>query len=116
MSKANDIVADVLESTGVPFRYRKFKGEEIKPPPYITYFLATEHHYGSDERNLLQDTHVIIDLFTAEKDFELEAHIDLQLAGFEFTKNEDYEYSDEIFRVTYELDIKTKNRRTQTNG
>lgn len=101
MAQPNDTIVAALESVGVPYRYRIFKGKEIPAPPFITYYIERERFYGADEYNGLKKSTIVIELYTASKNFELEARIEAELAGIEFEKSEEFDDTDEVYRITY---------------
>lgn len=108
MAQPNEVIIAALENVGVPYRYRIFKGKEIPAPPFITYYIERERFYGADEYNGLKKSTIVIELYTASKDFELEACIEAELAGNKFDKTEEFDDADEVYRITYATELTLK--------
>lgn len=106
----NGYVKRKLDAVGIPYGYRRFKGEEIPDIPYILYFFERERFSGTDARNRLCRSDVVIELYTAKKEFALEEAIEAQFVEHEIEKSEDFDDADEVFRVTYEFSVSSKIR------
>lgn len=107
----NDYIKRKLDAVGIPYGYRRFKGKEIPGIPYILYFFERERFSGTDARNRVCRSDVVIELYTAEKEFSLEEAIETQFSAHEIEKSEDFDDADEVFRITYEFSVPTKIRR-----
>jgi len=106
----NEYTKRKLDAVGVPYGYRHFKGKEIPGIPRILYFFEREHFIGSDAKNRACRSDVVIELYTAEKDFSLEEAIETQFSAHEIEKSEDFDDADEVFRITYEFSVFSKIR------
>ena len=53
---------------------------------------------------------MVIELYTAKKEFALEEAIEAQFAEHEIEKSEDFNDADEVFRITYEFSVSSKIR------
>ncbi len=107
----NDYIKRKLDAVGIPYGYRCFKGKDIPAIPYILYFFERERFSGTDARNRVCRTDVVLELYTAEKEFSLEEAIEAQFSAHEIEKSEDFDDADEVFRITYEFSVPTKIRR-----
>lgn len=107
----NSIIKTALERVGIPHKYRLFRDKEIVPPPYITYVIEKEQHYGTDAENKIIRANVIIELITAEKDYFVERLIEKEFINYEFVKTENYAEDDEVFIITYDISIVLKTGR-----
>jgi len=107
----NEILKGILHKTGIPFKYRNFKGDEEVPLPFIVYYFEREQFSGSDERNRIVEVNAVIEFYTDSKDFETEQKIEEELSANELLKTEDFFYANEVFQITYEFAIKIKIRR-----
>jgi hypothetical protein len=113
----NDNIKAVLDSVNVPYDYRVFKADKEHPapnPPYITYFIGREQHTGSDEGTRIKGSYIVIELFTIKKDFDTETLLETAIDyifGADVTKTEEYDYNENIFRITYEFNTTNKLRR-----
>ncbi len=104
----NSYVKRKLDAVGIPYGYRKFKGGEIPAIPYILYFFERERFSGTDTRNRVCRSDVVIELYTADKEFGLEEAIETQFSEHEIEKSEDFDDADEVFRITYEFSVSSK--------
>lgn len=113
----NDNIKAVLDTVKVPYAYRVFKVDKEHPapvPPYITYFIGREQHSGSDQGNNIKGSFIVIELYTVVKDFTLEETLEAELDiefGAEINKTEEYDYNENLFRITYEFSTTNKIRR-----
>lgn len=102
------IINALLDELGILYEYRKFNGANIPAPPFIAYIFERERFYGSDERNLMRTTDVLLELHTAEKDFDTETALENKLSHWELDKTEDYILSDNLYIITYRFTLTTK--------
>jgi ABC-type microcin C transport system permease subunit YejE len=113
----NDKIKTAIESLNIPYSYRVFKIDKDHPapnPPYITYFIGREQHTGSDQGNDIKCSYVVIEFYTITKDFALEETLEAkldELFGVEVNKTEEYDYNENLFRITYEFTTTNKIRR-----
>lgn len=95
---------DILDELKIPNEYRVFQVKENeKPPvpPYATWYYDTESFSGSDAQYYTIDRNCVIDLYTTEKDFELEKRLESLIPASQFEKTEDYDYNEHIFVIRY---------------
>lgn len=104
----NEYTKRKLDAVGVPYGYRRFKGKDIPAIPYILYFFERERFSGTDARNRVCRTDIVLELYTAEKEFSLEEAIEAQFSAHEIEKSEDFDDADEVFRITYEFSVSSK--------
>ncbi|MBR6113933.1 MAG: hypothetical protein IKQ10_02010 [Oscillospiraceae bacterium] len=108
MAEPNDTIAAALSGLGVPYAYRKFKGRDVQAPPYITYYIEREQFYGPDSGCRLKKSSVVIELYTDHKDFALEGQLEAILAPDDFEKSEDFDETDELYRITFVTELTLK--------
>lgn len=107
------IMKELLDSLGIKYKYRLFDSipeERI----FAVYYFGREILRGSDSVNLIRETDVTLVLFTPEKDFALERQIETALSSWELAKTEEYDYTENLFAVTYEFTIITKEKIRRT--
>lgn len=100
----------LLKATGLPVAYSHFKASETNPapaPPFITYVETETNNFIADNKTYYEIKSVDIELYTSKKDLETEALIKkmLDAANIPFQKNEIYVESQEVFKITYEVEL-----------
>lgn len=116
MPKRDATVEALLASIGIPLAYRRFipkKGKPVPAPPYAVYYLPVERGTGADDGNLLVTCRVILEVYTAAPDGDLEARIEAALNGYEWEKDEEEIEEEGLFLITYEFEKIEKRRNTQ---
>lgn len=94
-----------LKSLGYPVAYRQFKDRKI--PPYIAYLDTTDSDVMADNHNFVDVRNIDIELYTAEKDPATEAEVEglLKVLGIPYLRYEDYLETEELFKITYEIQL-----------
>ena len=92
----------------VPTAYRAFAKNDVKPPPFICYFVDNESHSGADDKNYIRDRFLIVELYTDRKDLETEGKLDKLFDGYEFEKYEAWIEDEKLLQVAYHLPITEK--------
>jgi len=100
-------MAEFIASLGVPYAYYQFTRETAVPPPFICYYLASSDDFAADGENYVKIRQLVIELYTAEKDFELEAQMEaaLSAAGIFYSRVETAIESQQMYMVTYTSEI-----------
>ncbi len=104
-------VEKLLEDLGIPFAYQKFKPYKNIPlpdPPYIKWFIDDEHHFGSDDKNLLKRCTITIELYTKNRDKGIETKIEKALGFGEFDIWREYLENEKLHVTLYEFETITK--------
>lgn len=70
----DDIVSRLSTITDVPLAYFKFP--IATQPPFMVYLIKNEQLSGSDDKNLIRKFTCRIELYTANKDFDLQEKIE----------------------------------------
>jgi len=112
-AKIREYAENRLNAVGVPWKYRVFKAPEVPQNlPLAVWYVDREQHTFSDNRaSGVISANLTIELYTADKDDELEEQIEIQLGDSDFLKTEDYNYADEVYQVVYTKTIIIKYRR-----
>lgn len=96
-------VADMLKSIGVPIAYYQFDEGTGQQPPFICFYYPGINPFQADNINYYRIDQLTIELYTDEKDFELEETLEgvLDANGIPFDKSEAYIGSEKMFQITY---------------
>lgn len=100
-------VAKMVESIGLPYAYYQFpEGTGQSPPFAVFYFTGIDDLYA-DCSNYQRIAVLNIELYTAEKEFELEDVAERILAsnGFTYYKESNYIDSEKMFQIAYEMEV-----------
>lgn len=100
-------IEKLLEALGIPYAYQKFKAYKNKPlpdPPYIKWFIDNEHQFGGDDKNFLNRCHITLELYTKNRDKQIEQKIEEALNGVEFDVWRDYIEDQKLHLASYEFE------------
>lgn len=100
-------VATMIGSVGLPFAYYQFPNDSGQEPPFICFYYPNNNDVIADNSNYQKVEHLIIELYTDNKDFDHEAAIEAVLSSNElvYTRDEEYLGSERMFMVVYETDV-----------
>lgn len=104
---AKELVEEILNEVGLPYRYHHFETEEAVEPPFVCWIVPGSENFAADGKVYFQTDNVNIELYTDFKDFELEEKIEAVLDQKEiyWEKTEVYIESERLYEVIYELSI-----------
>ena len=90
-----------LETMGLPVAYRLFK--KATAPPYLVYFLVKNDDITADNRNYFKVERYQAELYSADKDPELETQLEaiLKYNKLVYTKTEAYIDTEKMNQVVY---------------
>lgn len=100
-------VADVIRSIGLPFAYYQFPEGTGQAPPFVVYFYSESDDVFADGLNYQKKPVLNIELYTSEKDFELEAVVEkiLNDNGLTYYREENYIDSEKLYQIAYEMEV-----------
>lgn len=100
-------VAQMIEAIGIPYAYYQFTEDTAAPPPFICYYYSEQTPFPADNINYIDIENLSIELYTSEKDFELEDSISNALTENEipFTRYESYIDSEKLIMNTWESEV-----------
>lgn len=100
-------VAEMVEGIGVPFAYYQFPEDTEQATPFVCFFYSGDNDLKADDSNYQKIEHLIIEVYTDNKDFTLEATTEsvLRSYGMVWTKEETFLDSERMHEVIYEMDI-----------
>ena len=95
----------LLKSTGFPVAYSHFN--KAKSPPYITYLNAYSNNFNADNKVYKKIDNIQIELYTKQKDLELEKNLEDLLNENEiaYETTEEWIDSEKLFQKIYEIQI-----------
>lgn len=91
----------------VPYAYYQFTQETAKEPPFICYYFTGDNDFGADNINYQAIRQAVIELYTDNKDFALEAAVENLLTANEmrYTKTETYIDSESMHMTVYQMEV-----------
>lgn len=98
-------IKQLLNSSGIPFRYHHWKTR--KRPPFGVYLFPESKNLMADGGVYYKSNTLQVELYTEEKEPETEEALEkvLDQAGFFYEKTEDYLQTEDIYQVTYEMEM-----------
>lgn len=107
----------LIESIGVPSAYYQFTADTAVPPPFICFYFDYDSDLFADNLNYQKVGHLIVELYTDAKDFDLEARVEsvLNRAGIAYARNEMPIDSEKMYLVTFSTNLIITQEET-TNG
>lgn len=105
MSPAN--VKTMLEGVGIPCAYYQFAENTGIQPPFICFFYDRSNDMVADDSNYVRIEHLYIELYTDEKDFELEKRLETVLNDNDlvFTREETFLDGERMHETIYQTEI-----------
>ena len=96
-------VANMITTIGVPFAYYQFPNNTEQACPFICFFFDRSNDLAADNTNYQKIRELNIELYTDNKDFELEETVEstLNQNGLVFTREETYLKSEQMYMVTF---------------
>lgn len=100
-------IASMIASIGVPYAYYQFPEGTEQPTPFVCFYYPDEPDFYADDSNYTNIKHLVIEVYTDNKDFELEATVEgaLRASGMSWAKSETPIESERMFEVIYETDV-----------
>ena len=100
-------VKTMVESIGLPFAYYQFTADTAVAPPFICFYFDESDDEPADNMNWAKIRTLYIELYTDEKDFELESTVESVLASNDqfYTRSETYLDSERMMMVSYEMQV-----------
>lgn len=97
-------ITALLRTTGLPVAYRCFKGPVQLP--YLVWMETRTANFFADGTVYSRIRHVIVELYTAEKEPDTEASVERALASFAWEKTEEiWLESEQCFENLYEFEV-----------
>ena len=96
-------VAKMIRDIGLPYSYYQFNNDTAVAPPFICYFYTGDNDLLADDSNYQKIENLVVELYTAQKDFTNEALIETALndAGLVYSREETYIDDEKLYMVIY---------------
>lgn len=103
-------IKEMIESIGLPFTYDSFPDNIAPDPPYLVFNYPQNNDFGADNINFVSIDTLNIELYTRNKDFELEQDVEavLNANGFFYEKNEAFIRTEHLYQITYVMEVITE--------
>ncbi|MBR3237428.1 MAG: hypothetical protein IKF99_03225 [Oscillospiraceae bacterium] len=100
-------IASMIASAGFPTAYYQFPDGTGQAPPFICFFYPESRDMYADDSNYQKVEHLVVELYTDNKDFAAEAAVEAALrgAGMTWTRSEAWLDSERMQEVIYETDV-----------
>lgn len=107
-------ISTMVGSIGLPFAYYEFPevpdesgNAAVTGPPFVCFYFPGDRDFKADNSNYQKIEHLVIELYSDNKDFALEASVEgvLRTNGFVWSRNEGKLDSERMYMVTYEMDV-----------
>lgn len=97
----------MIESIGVEYAYYQFPEGTAVAPPFICFYYPEQNGFFADNVNYAKQERLIIELYTKEKDFDLEDVIGEVLNENEipFVRYESYIETEQLIMNTFESEV-----------
>jgi hypothetical protein len=102
-----EMIEGLLDEIKIPYRYHHFEEDEAVSPPFICWLIPKTNNFGADGKVYHRINALDIELYTDQKDFELEKKIEEQLdeKNIFWEKTEEYIKSENMYEVLYEMEV-----------
>lgn len=96
-----------LLTLDMPVAYYSYPEELAPPLPYLIYFNPDSETFSADNRTYIKNRRIIVELYTIQKNTELEKKVEVLLHQLQlpFSVQETYIDSEKMFMVSYEFYI-----------
>ena len=102
-----DKLLEMMAEIPFPSAYDHFAEGESPEPPFITYLLPGSNNFAADGKVYFRVTEVHIELYTDEKNPEVEAQVEAVLDehGIFYEKTEVWIESEKLYEVLYSFEM-----------
>ena len=102
-----DKILELMAEIDIPSAYDHFAEGESPEPPFITYLMPRTNNFSADGRVYLRVTEVHIELYTDEKNPEVEAQVEATLDAHEifYDKTEVWIETEKLYEVLYSFEM-----------
>lgn len=111
-------IAAMVAAIGIPYAYYQFPEGTAQPTPFVCFYFSGDNDFKADSSNYQKIEHLIIELYTDNKDFELEATVESTLTahGMVWSRSEEWIDTERMLVVVYEMDVVITPSEEETNG
>lgn len=94
-----------LETLELPITYYAFPEGVTTPLPYLIYYVEDENNFKADNSNYFETSNVIVELYTEEKDVDLENRLKEILKEYEYEASYDYISEERMYMASFSFTI-----------
>ena len=100
-------VATMIASIGLPYAYYEFPDDTEQEPPFVVFYYPQSDDLYADNQNYVGITQLNIELYTDEKDFDLESTVESVLAGsgLTYTTMESRIDTERMWQILYQMEV-----------
>ena len=100
-------ISQMIAEVGVPYAYYQFQEGTGQEPPFICFYYPNNNDFVADGENYVKVVQLVIELYTDNKDFSLEATLEAVLIEHDlvFTREETYIDSERMYLETYYTEV-----------
>lgn len=100
-------IEKMLEQMNVPFRYFLFEEKEAVEPPFLVWYLPESNNFFADGIVYEKIARLNLELYTDQKDFELEERLEslLETEDMAWNKTEAFLDEEQLYEVLYEMEV-----------
>lgn len=100
-------IATMISGFGVPYAYYQFPVGTAQTCPFICFYFDSSNDFVADDTNYQRIRPLSIELYTDNKDFEIEETIETALnnAGLVYSREESYLDTEQMYMVTFMTEI-----------
>lgn len=97
----------MIAEIGVPYAYYQFPEDTEQATPFVCFFFEGDNDFKADNSNYQRIEHLIIELYTDSKDFELEQTVEsvLRNHGMVWNRDETQIDTEKLYEVVYGTDV-----------
>lgn len=100
-------VSTMVAEIGLPYAYYQFPDNTEREPPFVCFFYPDSDDLYAGNENYVGIKRLFVELYTDEKDFDLEQTVErvLKSHGLTYAQSESYISSEKMWQVTYEMEV-----------
>lgn len=100
-------ISSMIGTLHVPYAYYQFPEGTAQACPFICFYLPSSDDFIADNVNYTKISRLIIELYTDEKDFDLESQVEsmLRINEIVYTKTETYIDTERMYMIVYESEV-----------
>jgi len=100
-------IEKMLERMNIPFRYFLFEEKEAVEPPFLVWYLPESNNFFADGIVYEKIARLNLELYTDQKDFELEERLEslLETESMAWNKTEAFLDEEQLYEVLYEMEV-----------
>lgn len=100
-------IEKMLERMNIPFRYFLFEEKEAVEPPFLVWYLPESNNFFADGIVYEKIARLNLELYTDQKDFELEERLEslLETEDMAWNKTEAFLDEEQLYEVLYEMEV-----------